>query len=404
MKKIIITLLCLYLALLNGCTPAGKDGGDSSYGEKAADYSGRASAGIWISYSEINSMLKSENGFKAEFDKALDNCESVGTDEIYVHVRAFCDSLYKSEFFPQTAAARELDYDPLEYITEKSHERGIKVHAWINPYRVQSGSEDITALDPQSPAYIWLTDDNTDNDVNVLKCSGIYLNPAEYEVRELVIDGVREILEKYDVDGIHFDDYFYPSDDPELDGQSYEKYTEESENPLPLDDWRRANVNALISGVYTAVKFHSKDTVFSVSPAASVENNYSRLFADVKSWIESGCVDCIIPQLYFGFSYPDDEYKFENLLEQWTQMASCGKGAQLKIGLAFYKTGTDQQPDSEEWGTSDDIIARQAEICRDNGDTAGYVLFSYSSVFSDGELNIKQRENLKKTITQTEND
>lgn len=85
-------------------------------------------------------------------------------------------------------------------------------------------------------------------------------------------------------------------------------------------------------------------------------------------------------------------------------MASCGKGAQLKIGLAFYKTGTDQQPDSEEWGTSDDIIARQAEICRDNRDTAGYVLFSYSSVFSDGELNIKQRENLKKTITQTEND
>ena len=390
-------IFCLCLALLNGCTPAAEDGGGSSYGEKTADYSGTASAGIWISYSEISSMLKSENGFKTEFDNALDNCESVGTDEIYVHVRAFCDSLYKSEYFPQTAAARELDYDALEYITEKSHERGIKVHAWINPYRVQSGSEDITALDPQSPAYIWLTDDDTDNDVNVLKCSGIYLNPAEYEVRELVIDGVREILEKYDVDGIHFDDYFYPSDDPELDRQSYEKYTEESENPLPLDDWRRANVNALISGVYTAVKFHSKDTVFSVSPAASIENNYSQLFADVKSWIESGCVDCIIPQLYFGFEYKDPDFRFDSLLEEWKTVCR-DTDVKLLIGLGPYKIGTDAEADGTEWQTDTDIIARQAEMCYKDSIAEGYVLFSYSFVFSDEELNIKQKDNLLRFI------
>ena len=105
------------------------------------------------------------------------------------------------------------------------------------------------------------------------------------------------------------------------------------QNPLPLDDWRRANVNALISGVYTAVKFHSKDTVFSVSPAASIENNYSRLFADVKSWIESGCVDCIIPQLYFGFSYPDDEYKFENLLEQQPHYEGAAENGQFQFGI-----------------------------------------------------------------------
>ena len=229
-------------------------------------------------------------------------------------------------------------------------------------------------------------------------CNGIYLNPAEQEVRELVINGIREVLQKYDVDGIHFDDYFYPTTDPEFDMASYEKYKSGAENPLELSDWRRSNVNALISACYTAVKYYDKDILFTVSPMASVEKNYNELYADVSAWAKNGCVDCIIPQLYFGFDYPEPEFRFENLIKKWIELAAENDGVELKIGLAPYKIGTDSEQDREEWNESADIIARQARKCRESGGVSGYVLFSYSSLFSSNGLNVKQRENLENFV------
>lgn len=391
MKKIIIYLLAFGL-LLAGCSTEN----NSSVPQKseALPYENVSAAGVWLSFSEINAMFESEAGFKAEFEKVIENCKSLKIGEIYVHIRAFCDSLFKSDYFPLIEAARDTDYDAFLYIINACHSAGIKVHAWINPYRVLTSSSDKENLDPESPAYKWLSDENTENDKNVAFYNGIYLNPAEYEVRELVIDGIREVLDKYEVDGIHFDDYFYPTTDPEFDAASYEKYMSETENPLSLSDWRRANVNALISGCYTAVKFYGKDIIFSVSPMASAEKNYNELYADVKAWVESGCVDCIIPQLYFGFDYPDKQYCFDNLLDDWIKLSKKNTDVELKIGLAPYKIGTDSESDRAEWNTFEDIIARQAEICYKNGSVSGYVLFSYSSLVSSEELNTKQRENL----------
>lgn len=395
MKKILICLL-LSCTLLAGCSYSNNESVPQQ--GKELPYENISSSGVWLSFSEINSMLKSELGFKAEFTKVLENCKSLKIGEIYVHIRAYCDSLYKSEYFPLVKAAEGIDYDVFEYIVSACHAAGIKVHAWINPYRVLTSSSDKEALDPESPAYKYLSDENTENDKNVIFYNGIYLNPAEYDVKELVINGIREVLNKYDVDGIHFDDYFYPTTDPEFDAVSYEKYKAETENPLSLSDWRRANVNALISGCYTAVKFHGKDIIFSVSPMASIDKNYNELYADVKAWVKSACVDCIIPQLYFGFNYPDKQFCFDNLLDEWLSLVSENNQVELKIGLAPYKIGTDAEADREEWNGSEDIIARQAEKCYKNGDVAGYVLFSYSSLASDASLNLKQRENLSEII------
>lgn len=391
MKKLIACLLVLLL-LLAGCSP--ENNNSISEEKEVLPYQNISAAGVWLSFSEINSMLKSEAGFKAEFDKVIENCKALKIGEIYIHIRAYCDSLFRSDYFPLISAARDIDFDAFQYITDVCHTYGIKVHAWINPYRVLTSSSDKEALDPESPAYKCLSDENTENDKNICLYNGIYLNPAEPEVRELVINGIREVLNRYEVDGIHFDDYFYPTTDPEFDSASYEKYRAETENPLSLSDWRRANVNALISGCYTAVKLYGKDIVFSVSPMASIEKNYNELYADVKTWVESGCVDCIIPQLYFGFDYPDKGYRFDNLLDDWIKLSKANTEVELKIGLAPYKIGTDTQADSTEWNTSDDIIARQAEICYKNGSVSGFVLFSYSSLFSDKELNTKQREKL----------
>lgn len=391
MKKLIVCLL-VFCLLLAGCTP--ENSSILSDESEELTYKNSSVSGVWLSFSEINSMLESEAGFKAEFDKVIENCKALKIGEIYVHIRAFCDSLFQSDYFPLINNAKNIDFDPFQYIIDACHTSGIKVHAWINPYRVLTSSSDKEALDHESPAYKWLSDESTENDKNVCCFDGIYLNPAEPEVRELVINGIREVLSKYEVDGIHFDDYFYPTTDPEFDSVSYEKYASETENPLSLADWRRANVNALISGCYTAVKFYGKDIAFTVSPMASIEKNYNELYADVKTWVESGCLDAVIPQLYFGFDYPDREFCFDNLLDEWIELSKVNTEVELKIGLAPYKIGTDSEADREEWNTSEDIIARQAEICYKNGSVSGYVFFSYSSLFSDKELNTKQREKL----------
>ena len=396
LKRILICII-ISVFLLSGCGTVQRESSEPQT-DKSERYENSASRGVWLSFSEINSMLASENGFKAEFDAAVRNLKALKITDIYVHVRSYCDSLFKSDYFPQIDEALDLDYDPFEYITEACHKNGIKVHAWLNPYRVLTSSEDIEKLNHDSPAYKWLNDESTENDLNVIRYNGIYLNPAEYEVRELVICGIREILNKYKVDGIHFDDYFYPTTDAEFDLASYEKYKASSENPLPLDEWRRSNVNALISGSYTAVKFFSKDILFTVSPMASVDKNYTELYADIKTWIENGCSDAIIPQLYFGYDYPDPDFKFDNLLDEWTELCAINSDVSLMIGLGTYKIGTDSEPDREEWQSDTDIIARQAKECYRNGNVSGYVLFSYTSLVSGDELNAKQRENLKEFI------
>lgn len=367
-RAICVMLLCS--VLLCGCT-----GGNKTVTQSAKDYI----TGVWFSYLELDEMLGGD--FKAEFTDALYNCKTLGITDVFVHIRPFCDSLYKSEYFPLRQTAQGLSFDAMKFMVDTAHENQMRFHAWINPYRV-SRNPDIQSLSKDSPAYIWLNDEDAENDKNVLFCDGIYLNPASSEARRLVLDGVREILQNYDVDGIHFDDYFYPTTDAEFDRAVYEKYCLDATDTLSLEDWRRANVNSLISGTYTAVKFHSKDKVFSISPAASIQNNYETLFADVKAWLKGGCVDMIIPQLYFGFDYPVQEYQFNNLVSEWKNIAKLGS-ADLIIGLAAYKIGTDSEPDRNEWNDNPTLLSRQTEVCRDDTDINGHIFYSYSSLFSD---------------------
>ncbi len=371
-------------------------------GQKEVGFENSASYGVWFSYQEINEMLLSENGFEREVDLAVEKCRNLNIDEVYIHIRAFCDSLFKSDYFPLQRSAEAYNNDAFEYMLKAFHNQNIKVHAWINPYRVLTKSNDINELDKNSPAYKWLNDETTDNDRNVCFSNGIYLNPAENEVKRFVIDGVREVLEKYEVDGIHFDDYFYPTTDPSFDEASYKAYQQESKKPLSLEDWRRANVNSLISGVYSAVKYYNKDIEFSISPAASLEDNYKKHFADISLWIENGYIDTVIPQLYFGFEYPRDEFKFQNLLSGWKKIANGNSEVEIKIGLASYKIGTDAEPDNAEWQGRDDIILRQTKLCFEDEKVLGCVFFSYSSLFSEEPLNAKAREDLSEFINKSE--
>ncbi|MCQ2449727.1 MAG: family 10 glycosylhydrolase [Clostridia bacterium] len=342
--------------------------------------------GMWLSYIELDGFLKGD--FKASFGKMLGQCKDLGITDLFVHVRPFCDAVYPSALFPLRNSVKSYNYDVLAYMVEQTHQSGMYFHAWINPYRVCSKSTDVTALPKESPAVKWQKDTQ-----NVCFADGIYLNPASAEVRRLVLDGVRELLTNYDVDGIHFDDYFYPTADPSFDREAYADYCKSCDDPLPLDDWRRTHVNALISAVYTAVKFQDKALVFSVSPAASVEKNRTGYYADVAAWMESGTVDWIIPQLYFGFNYPQEDFCFDNLLNEW-QALPRAESVRLMVGLAAYKINIKNMPDTEEWYMNETLLADEASLCRQTPAVSGHIYYSYTDLFSTAPTNTRARERL----------
>lgn len=366
--------LCLLLVLLTltGCSF------QKSEKSKRTETSEPYITGVWLSYSELDGILKTGD-FKNEFDKVVSNCKSRGITDIFVHTRPFCDSIYPSEYFPLRETVKDYDFDILEYMITKCHGEGLKFHSWINPYRVRTADGEISALDTESPVRVWADENAESNGTDYIISGGIYLNPASDKARRLVIDGIREILACYNVDGIHFDDYFYPTSDAEFDSKSYEVYCNNTKNPVSLDEWRRANVNALISGCYTAVKFANADTVFSVSPSASLDENLNRHYADVNAWCENGCVDYIIPQLYFGFDYPKETFKFENLITDWKKAAK-NSDTKLLIGLAAYKINTQNEPDRDEWQNGVEVIKKQTEICEKDPDICGHIFFSYSAL------------------------
>lgn len=354
-------------------------------------------SGVWLSFYEVKEILKSNN-FDEKINEISKNCNELGLTDIYLHVRSHCDAIYKSDYFPLTDEAKALNFDPLEMLISGFHKNGLRVHGWINPYRVKTNDLETNTLHDNSPVKKWLNDSDDSNDKNVCFANGIYLNPAEAEVQRLVIDGIKEIITKYDVDGIHFDDYFYPTTDESFDSVSYNDYLSSTENPLNLADWRRANVNALISGCYNAIKQTNDEIIFSISPAASIENNLNSLYANIEYWIENGIVDVIIPQLYFGFEYPQENFKFNNLLNEWLALSELNKNVKLQIGLGVYKANTETAADKDEWSNNFDIIARQVDICLKEERVSGYVLYSYSSLFSNNEPFISQKENLKNLL------
>ncbi len=372
----------LSAALLCGCAA-----------ENPEPYKRAETVGVWLTYSEIEAMILSENGFESELTVAAENMKGLGINTLYFHTVAFCDAVYPSRIYPLREALEGKDTDILKTAVDIAHKNGIKIHAWINPYRVSTKTGDVNALG-EGYSEKGIAECLKENHIGVTE-SGIYLNPASALVRQTVISAVREIIGGYAVDGIHFDDYFYPTASEEFDKAAFDEYLKSAENPLTLEEWRRVNVNSLIMGVYNAVKTQNKALLFGISPAADLDTNYNTLFADVEGWLGGGYIDYIIPQLYFGFEHPIDNFKFENLLTRWLDLS--GGKAQLLIGLAAYKAGTDQQPDNIEWQNDNTIIAREIELSRQNG-VGGFVFFSYSSLVSDSPYNLEQLKNIKEVL------
>lgn len=338
----------------------------------------------WLTYLELfpSDSIGSEASYKLYIESIMQNLDEVGINNLFVQVRPFADAIYPSDYFPSTylitgTQGDELNFDYLQAIIDVANEYDIAIHAWINPYRVLSSSNDVDELSDDNIAKQWI-EQGSDN-VIVLD-SAIYFNPASSEVQELVLNGVRELLENYDIAGIHLDDYFYPSTDESIDETSYLAYTQ-SGGSLSLDDYRRENINNLMSALYTTVKSYSSDLILSVSPSGDIDKNYSEHYCDVRLWLSTqGYADMVISQIYYGFE--NETFPFEDCLNDWLDL-KLNSSVDLCIGLALYKVGIEDayagDSGKTEWIDNDDIISRQVSLLLSEG-CSGFALYKATSI------------------------
>ncbi len=356
--------------------------------------------GIWVA-TVLNidypskASIKSET-LKEEAIKILDHSQELGMTAVFLQVRPSGDALYKSEFFPwskyltgKQGQAPDEDFDPLEFWLNEAHKRGLELHAWINPYRVtkktyNEAKHDLSSLDPENPAVKhpdWLVKHSDGN---------LYFNPGLAEVRKYIIDSVNEIIENYDIDGIHMDDYFYPGKNFN-DIDTYKKYGKDFNN---IDDWRRENVNILVKDLYESIKSHSKEISFGISPFGIWANkksnslgsetngaqSYYEHYADTRKWVKEGIIDYIAPQIYWNMGFKVADY--EKLAYWWADVVK-DTDVDLYIGQAAYKV---QKEDSKSPWYVDIEMKRQFNLNANIPEIKGSILYNYSSIAKMPEL------------------
>ena len=342
--------------------------------------------GVWVPYFSLAAPEGTQEAFEANYKEIADTAKEKGVNAMFVHVRPFSDSLYQSQYYPWShiltgTQGQDPGFDALQFMIDYTHSLGMEFHAWLNPLRVKT--KDTPGTLAESNPYVQLGQEYPEYFMEY--DGGVYLNPAYPYIRTLIADGAAEIAAGYDVDGIHFDDYFYPSQDSALDSTAYESYVQTVEQPLSLLEWRTANINAMVAQVYEAIKGVKPEVVFGISPQGNIRNDEA-MGADVKTWAAvPGYVDYLAPQLYFSFE--NEALGYTEALEEWAALPRHD-GLDLYAGLALYKAGTDA--DNGTWLGRDDIIALQAEAALEAG-YQGVIL--YSSDYLNAQQAAKELEN-----------
>lgn len=344
---------------------------------------------VWVSYMDLNMKGTdySEKAFKEKFDNIVKNCKRLKINSLVVHVRPFSDALYPSKYFPWShivlkEQGQNPGYDPLKYMVKRAHKDGMQFHAWINPFRTQLNNIPKKIGDSSPFAKFKTIQSKILNEYFVDFGSSKYLNPASSDIRELIINGVKEIVENYDVDGIHFDDYFYPEVEKgseNFDEESYKEYTKnlkKEDKLLTHKAWRIKNVNKLIRDVYKEIKLINPNVVFGISPCGNIDAN-EKIGADIKTWCKNkGYVDYLCPQIYFSLNHPT--LPFKTCADSWLSLPK-DPSIKLYCGLGAYKAGK-KDYDKGTWKDSEDILRTQVEYTR--GKFNGYMVFDYQSLVS----------------------
>ena len=338
---------------------------------------------VWITFLEFSSKGYTESDFVNYITKMFDKISSDGMNQVYVHVRPFSDAMYRSAYFPWSkyvSGKQGVDpgFDPLKIMVDIAHARNLKIHAYINPYRVSTEAE-FDNIAVNSPAYKWLNDDDEDNDRNVLKFGNMYYyNPSSSDVIKLINNGVAEIVNNYDVDGIIFDDYFYPSlgsnYSAKFDAKEYKEYESNTTKPMSIVDWRRNNINQMVQTVYTTVKNSGSNRTFGISPAGNLNNLRAndKYYVDIDRWgSETGFVDYIAPQQYWGFEH--SICPFEDNVNKWMAVV---KNPDIKLYVAL-PMHLAQAQETDEWKNNHNILGKMVTSLR-NKSLKGFSIYRYA--------------------------
>jgi uncharacterized lipoprotein YddW (UPF0748 family) len=330
---------------------------------------------------------------KAELVRMLDRARELRLNVVILHVRPAADALYASALEPwseyltgQQGRAPEPYYDPLEFAVAEAHARGLELHAWFNPYRARHPS----ARGEMAANHI----SRTHPDLVKRYGSYLWMDPGEAAVRRRSVDVVVDVVRRYDVDGVHIDDYFYPYREQGADGReldfpdsaSYARYRAAG-GKLDRSDWRRSNVDRFVAELYDAVKREKRWVSVGISPIGTWRPNvrpqlggfdaYESIFADARKWLMQGTLDYLVPQLYWPIARTD--VSFPVLLDWWVQQNRLGRG--LYAGLIPGNVNVDTEGRG---GWRPDEIIGQIYITRGRPGAEGHVHFRMGSLMPDG--------------------
>lgn len=376
MKKILIIILVLFIGMYMFYYMNKKEDNNIINNFEEDRY-------VFISYIDYSYLKgKDENILKEEINKMVLNIKENNFNGIILQVRAFSDAIYYSKIFSPSLYIvnnenDKLKLDMLDYFIKLSHENNIKLIAWINPYRIRSNN-DISSISGNNIVNKYL------NTSSVEIKNGIYFNPAKDEVLDLIIKGVLEIVKNYDVDGILYDDYFYPSKTCDL--KDYELYKTQG-GTKSLEDFRRDNINKLITKTYEKIKEIKKDVLFGISPSGNMNNNYNDEYLDINYLIENKIIDFIMPQIYYGFN--NTSLPFTSTVNSWSNLV---KDTNIKfyVALALYKSGLEDKyakTGINEWINNNDIISKQIIVSRNTYNYEGFSIFRYDYLFNSKKDN-----------------
>ncbi|MFI5804054.1 glycoside hydrolase family 10 protein [Streptomyces sp. NPDC051561] len=349
--------------------------------------------GVWLA-TVANRDWPSRKGLSAAEQRAellvhLDNAVKARLTAVVLQVRPTADALWPSRYEPWAQCltgeqGRDPGWDPLAVAVEEAHRRGLELHAWFNPYRVANHT-DVNRLSAAHPARLhpeW-----------VVPYGGrLYYHPGLPEVRRFVQDAMLDAVRRYELDAVHFDDYFYPYPVAGKVFDDADAYARYGADFADLGDWRRHNTELLVREMGERIREVRPGVRFGVSPFGVWRNasadpegsrtragvgTYDDLFADTRKWVREGWVDYICPQLYWHVGLPEADYA--ELVRWWAQ-AVRGTGVDLYVGEALYKAGDPAQPAA--WQDPAEL-SRHLTLASDFPEVGGHVFFAGRELAKD---------------------
>ena len=332
--------------------------------------------------------VNNANSQKAELVAYLDNLKAQNFNAIYLQVRTMCDAFYQSSYEPWSSyltgtRGKDPGYDPLEYAVEQCHMRGIQCHAWVNPYRWSTGTNWNTPQDQELK----------DSGMLLTYDTKTILNPGLPATRERIVNVIREIITKYDVDGVVFDDYFYPENIPTNSTAEDYNLWNDSGVDMTFADWRRNNVNMMVRDVYNMIQETKPEVRFGISPAGVAGTRstsaaqhgvtpcptgsdwqYNGIFSDPLAWLEQGTIDYISPQLYWKTNHSTNP--FGPLTKWWSYVANhFGRHHYASHSISFLASSSNTTSDWAE-------IVQQINYSRQytENNATGVVLYSAKNI------------------------